>query len=84
MKNQIQQFLSIAALIIIPTYLTAQDPDIIWQKTVGGAEDDILHQVRHTADGGAILGGTSLSQVLDTTKRPILPEVLLGMKIIGW
>ncbi|MBK9456417.1 MAG: hypothetical protein IPO24_12950 [Bacteroidetes bacterium] len=59
MKNQIQQFLSIAALIIIPTYLTAQDPDIIWQKTVGGAEDDILHQVRHTADGGAILGGTS-------------------------
>ncbi|MFZ1592194.1 MAG: MopE-related protein, partial [Chitinophagales bacterium] len=63
MKNQIQQFLSIAALIIIPTYLTAQDPDIIWQKTVGGAEDDILHQVRHTADGGAILGGTSLSSI---------------------
>jgi hypothetical protein len=63
MKNQIQQFLSIAALIIIPTYLSAQDPDIIWQKTIGGAEDDILHQVRHTADGGAILGGTSLSSI---------------------
>ena len=30
---------------------------------VGGAEDDILHQVRHTADGGAILGGTSLSSI---------------------
>lgn len=63
MKNQIQQFLRIVVLIIIPTYLSAQDPDIIWQKTVGVPDEDLMNQIRHTSDGGAILGGTSISGI---------------------
>lgn len=37
--------------------------NIIWEKTIGGLEGDVLMKIRHTADGGYIAGGTSNSGI---------------------
>lgn len=34
---------------------------IVWQRTIGGAGDDILASIQQTTDGGYVLGGTSRS-----------------------
>jgi hypothetical protein len=36
---------------------------IQWQNTIGGSEYDVLRDLQQTADGGYILGGTSLSNI---------------------
>jgi hypothetical protein len=33
----------------------------LWDKTIGGSEDDVLYSLQQTADGGYILGGYSYS-----------------------
>ncbi|GHC42627.1 hypothetical protein [Ulvibacter litoralis] len=40
--------------------------DIIWQKTIGGANDDILNTICKTSDNGFILGGHSASDISET------------------
>src|SRR5688572_15886260 len=35
----------------------------VWDKTLGGRCDEALHSVQQTADGGYILGGTSVSSI---------------------
>jgi hypothetical protein len=37
--------------------------NIIWQKTIGGSDYDILRSIEETADGGFILGGLSRSNI---------------------
>ncbi|QNF32133.1 T9SS type A sorting domain-containing protein [Adhaeribacter swui] len=55
--------LHLCALLIILLNFTplAQAQKIIWDKTIGGSDNDILAVVQQTADGGYILGGTSNS-----------------------
>ena len=43
--------------------LTAQDPNILWQKTLGGNGEEILRNIEETSDGGMIIGGTSNSNI---------------------
>lgn len=38
-----------------------KDGNAIWEKTFGGAEDDIAYTVRATSDGGYVVAGWSLS-----------------------
>jgi hypothetical protein len=37
--------------------------DILWQRTIGGSEEDRLYSARPTADGGLILSFTSASSI---------------------
>lgn len=41
----------------------AQDPAIIWQKTIGGSDTDFSTAFEPTADGGYIIGGYSTSNI---------------------
>ena len=41
----------------------SQDPQIQWQNTIGGSENDVLYAVVQTLDGGYILGGVSESNI---------------------
>jgi hypothetical protein len=54
--------LSMAFIFLLAQCLLAQ-PDIQWDKTLGGSKEDPLSSVRQTTDGGYILGGTSSSVV---------------------
>lgn len=57
MKN-LYLFLSI---IFSGLSLHAQDPSIVWQKTIGGNAMDVVYSLQQTSDGGSILGGYSNS-----------------------
>lgn len=62
-KEIVPFFVAIFFIAIQSKQLQAQLPDIIWQNTIGGMQDDILTRLAHTSDGGAIIGGTSLSGI---------------------
>ncbi|WGF93768.1 T9SS type A sorting domain-containing protein [Aequorivita marisscotiae] len=49
----------VLALITISLY--AQDPNILWQRTIGGSEYDSFTSMGNTMDGGIIIGGYSES-----------------------
>ena len=40
----------------------------IWDNTFGGSNDDYASQVKHTADGGYIIGGSSMSSTISGVK----------------
>ena len=50
-------------LIFTSTLTFAQDPNIIWQKTIGGSSSDYLTNILHTLDGGLLIGGNSTSNI---------------------
>jgi hypothetical protein len=63
--------------IVVSTLLTSnaftQPPDLEWQNTIGGNNNDYLQSVQQTSDGGYILSGFSYSDLSgDKT------EILLG------
>ncbi len=53
--------LTVCSIVFFFTHLFAQDPDIVWQNTIGGDRSDDLITIRYTPDGGSILGGYSTS-----------------------
>ncbi len=44
-------------LLVIFSFIKAQDPAIQWQKTIGGNGLDVVYALEPTPDGGYILGG---------------------------
>ncbi len=48
-------------LAFITISLYAQDPNILWQRTIGGSEYDSFSSIGNTMDGGIIIGGYSES-----------------------
>ena len=48
---------------------SAQAPDIEWQKSLGGSDDDIASSIQQTADGGYIIVGSSYSNDGDVTEN---------------
>lgn len=60
MKRNILSSL-VLALITISIY--AQDPNILWQRTIGGSEDEHVTIAIETTDGGFIIGGYSNSNI---------------------
>ncbi|MCZ4317451.1 T9SS type A sorting domain-containing protein [Aequorivita viscosa] len=59
MKTSITLF----ALLLGIFSVYAQDPAILWQKTIGGSDTDFSTVFETTADGGYILGGYSTSNI---------------------
>ncbi len=59
MKTSITFF----ALLLCIFTVFAQDPAIIWQKTIGGSDHDVVTTFEATSDGGYIIGGRSLSNI---------------------
>lgn len=53
MKKKILTFLT----VVFTTALMSQDPDIQWQKTVGGSQNDAFNDIQQTTDGGYIVSG---------------------------
>lgn len=51
------------ALMLSTFSIYAQDPNILWQRTIGGDRYDGVEEVRETPDGGYILGGASNSDI---------------------
>ncbi len=49
------------ALITISLY--AQDPNILWQRTIGGSDLEYLASINLTNDEGSIIGGASSSNI---------------------
>jgi len=43
--------------------VNAQDPNILWQKTIGGSQVEYFRDLKQTLDGGYIFGGSSLSNI---------------------
>lgn len=56
-------YLSFLALLIGILSGFSQNPAIIWQKTIGGSDTDLLTAFEPTADNGYILGGYSSSNI---------------------
>ena len=55
--------ITIFALAVALFTAQAQDPFIIWQKTIGGSDTDFSTVFQTTNDGGYILGGYSTSNI---------------------
>lgn len=59
MKTSITLF----ALLLSIFCVHAQDPEILWQKTIGGSDADFIDAFEATTDGGYIIGGYSKSNI---------------------
>lgn len=44
--------------------------NILWDKTIGGNNEEILYSIEQTMDGGYIIGGTSLSGISGDKNEP--------------
>src|SRR5690606_38039693 len=51
------------AILLSVVTIYAQDPNILWQRTIGGSESETLNVIKQTPDGGYILGGSSFSNI---------------------
>lgn len=50
--------------LVLSTFVTyAQDPNILWQRTIGGSVEEYLSSITNTSDGGLIIGGRSDSNI---------------------
>jgi hypothetical protein len=55
------KIITLFALLLSVFSIYAQDPNILWQRTIGGSGDDYFNSVANTTDGGIIIGGSSNS-----------------------
>jgi hypothetical protein len=53
----------VVTVIFFFTQLAFAQPQIGWQKTIGGSGGDYLYAIETTADGGYLLGGASASNI---------------------
>jgi len=64
--------ITLLAFLLSVFIVNAQDPNILWDLTIGGGEDDRLFSINKTTDGGYILGGISESGISgDKTENKI-------------
>lgn len=59
MKNKI----TLLAVFLSTFAIYAQDPNILWQRTIGGSDWDQSAEIVETRDGGFIIGGFSDSNI---------------------
>src|SRR5690606_35571484 len=55
--------ITLLALLLSVFIVNAQDPNILWQRTIGGSGEDKLWSMSPTNDGGYIVGGESNSDI---------------------
>ena len=58
-----KKIITLFTLLLSVFSIYAQDPNILWQKTIGGSGSEFLKSVERTNDGGMILGGYSDSNI---------------------
>ncbi len=56
-------YIFFALTLSLSTLAIAQDPDIIWQRTIGGSDTDYLNTAIKTNDNGFLIGGGSRSNI---------------------
>ena len=59
MKNSF----TLLSLFFFVFTIQAQDPNILWQRTIGGSDYDFLSEIITTSDGGFAVGGYSRSNI---------------------
>ncbi len=55
--------ITLLAILLSVYIVNAQDPNILWQRTIGGSDEDIMIPGVATNDNGFILGGYSKSNI---------------------
>ncbi|SRX52873.1 T9SS type A sorting domain-containing protein [Aequorivita sp. CIP111184] len=55
--------ITLIALLLFTSVIYAQDPNILWQRTIGGSDKDLIYSINKTDDGGIILAGFSISDI---------------------
>ncbi|MFZ1824012.1 MAG: hypothetical protein WAU21_00305 [Chitinophagales bacterium] len=75
MKQKI--ILLIISIVCTFNFSLAQDPEIIWEHTYGGNDDDFVNKVLQTEDGGFLLGGYTYSIDGDILINQGLKDILL-------
>lgn len=55
--------LTLLAILLSVFTTFAQDPNILWQKNIGGNQVEYFGDLKQTPDGGYILAGSSLSNI---------------------
>ena len=63
MKLTMKKTITLLALLLFTITIYAQDPNILWQRTIGGSGDETLYSIKQTPDGGYIVGGASGSDI---------------------
>ena len=63
MKLTMKKTITLLALLLFTITIYAQDPNIHWQRTIGGSGDETLYSIKQTPDGGYIVGGASGSDI---------------------
>ncbi|HPE82124.1 MAG TPA: T9SS C-terminal target domain-containing protein, partial [Aequorivita sp.] len=58
-----KRILILLALLLSTVAIQAQDPNILWQRTIGGSDWDEPSFINATNDGGFIVGGFSESNI---------------------
>jgi len=59
MKFIMKKTITLLALLLSTVAIYAQDPNILWQRTIGGSGSDKLWSIIQTSDGGFFAGGNS-------------------------
>ncbi len=62
-KFIMKKIITLLALLFSAISIQAQDPNILWQRTIGGSGDETLYNIKQTPDGGYIVGGGSGSDI---------------------
>lgn len=55
--------ITLLTLLLNIIVIYAQDPNILWQRTIGGSAFEFFNCINQTVDGGYILGGASISDI---------------------
>ena len=63
MKLTMKKTITLLALLLFTITIYAQDPNILWQRTIGGSGDETLYSIKQTPDGGYIVGGATGSDI---------------------
>ncbi len=58
-----KKIITLFVLLLSVFSFYAQDPNILWQRTIGGSGDETLYNTKQTPDGGYIVGGGSGSDI---------------------
>lgn len=63
MKNIMKKTITVLTLLLNTVVNYAQDPNILWQRTIGGSGDEELRVSISTFDGGFLIAGPSKSNI---------------------
>ncbi|MDC8002099.1 T9SS type A sorting domain-containing protein [Aequorivita todarodis] len=58
-----KKLITLLAFLLSTIITQAQDPNILWQRTIGGSGSEFLTSIEKTNDGGMIIGGYSDSNI---------------------